>query len=121
MKKFFSLPVRLSVDTIECDEFAYATTSCEYIVDGIDIGEAIVEAINKYDQHVERITELEWEAGSNDYLYEVVKEKDKRIKELEKAIDRAIKESNFYIQVSEDDVMAKYGLRTITELLEKTK
>ena len=97
MKKFFSLPVRLSVDTIECDEFSYATTSCEYIVDGVDSGEAIVEAINKHDQYVERIAELE------------------------KAIDRAIKESNFYIQVSEDEVMAKYGLRTISELLEKTK
>ena len=59
MKKFFGLPVRLHGDTIECDEFAYATTSCEYIVDGVDSGEAIVEAINKYDQHVERIAELE--------------------------------------------------------------
>ena len=97
MKKFFGLPVKLHGDTIECDEFAYATTSCEYIVDEVDSGEAIVEAINKHDQHVERIAELE------------------------KVIDRAIKESNFYINVSEDKVTAIHGLRTIAELLEKTK
>lgn len=40
-------------DCIEDDSFHYATTSCEYVVNGVDAGQAICHAVNNYDRLVE--------------------------------------------------------------------
>ena len=55
MSDFFENGVFLCVDTIEDDNGCYATTSCEYLVGGIDAGEAICHAINNHDKLVEAL------------------------------------------------------------------
>lgn len=40
-------------DCIEDDSFHYATTSCEYVVNGVDAGQAICHAINNHDKLVD--------------------------------------------------------------------
>lgn len=53
MSDYFDKPVEFVGDTIECPDFAYATTTCEWEVNGIDYGHAIAHAINNHDKLVE--------------------------------------------------------------------
>ncbi|UTQ79857.1 coil containing protein [Vibrio phage vB_VnaS-L3] len=53
MSDYFDKPVEFVGDTIECPDFAYATTTCEWEVNGVDYGHAIAHAINQHDKLVE--------------------------------------------------------------------
>ncbi|AKU42652.1 hypothetical protein [Vibrio phage H188] len=58
MSDWFKSEIRLHGDIIECNDFAYAEMSCEYIVDDIDAGVAICHAVNNHDRLVEENAEL---------------------------------------------------------------
>ncbi|AUR94640.1 hypothetical protein NVP1197A_02 [Vibrio phage 1.197.A._10N.286.54.F2] len=58
VSKWFKSEVRLHGDIIECDDFAYAEMSCEYVVDGVDAGVAICHAVNNHDRMADEIAEL---------------------------------------------------------------
>lgn len=59
MKDFFKKDLVLFGDTIEDEEFAYAITTCEYKVNGIDAGEAICYAVNNHDKLVNSFDEVD--------------------------------------------------------------
>lgn len=50
-------------DCIEDESFHYATTSCEYKVNGVDAGEAICHTVNNNDKLVEALSRLIEPAG----------------------------------------------------------
>lgn len=52
MKDWFKQKLVLHGDCIEDDHFHYANMSCEYLVDGVDAGEAICHAVNNHDELV---------------------------------------------------------------------
>lgn len=52
-------------DCIEDDSFHYATTSCKYVVNGVDAGEAICHAINNHDKLVRALNELYYACKNN--------------------------------------------------------
>lgn len=76
MSDYFDKPVEFVGDTIECPDFAYATTTCEWEVNGIDYGHAIAHAINNHDKLVEenqRLTEIATKHATRaDELYEAL-------------------------------------------------
>lgn len=58
MSDWFKSEIRLHGDIIECNDFAYAEMSCEYIVDDIDAGVAICHAVNNHDRMTGEISDL---------------------------------------------------------------
>ncbi|AUR81476.1 hypothetical protein NVP1007O_10 [Vibrio phage 1.007.O._10N.261.55.F9] len=83
MSKWFHEKTTLCGDTIEDSEFSYAVMSCEYLIDGVDAGDAICHAINNHDRMVDEISELQaalelmilqFESDHNcEYEYKVIK------------------------------------------------
>ncbi|QYW02832.1 hypothetical protein [Vibrio phage BUCT006] len=70
-------------DCIEDESFHYATTSCEYEVDGVDAGEAICHAVNNHDKLVDALKSLIGRYYSSDEEYAAVMDDAKSIlKEL---------------------------------------
>lgn len=70
-------------DCIEDDSFHYATTSCEYAVNGVDAGQAICHAVNNHDRLVDALVDLTRDviSGSNAIPVSLVRAKE-LLKEL---------------------------------------
>ncbi|UUW39242.1 hypothetical protein [Vibrio phage Artemius] len=114
MSDYFSNPVSFVGDTIECAEFAYAVTTCEWEVNGVDFGHAIVHAINSHDQLQNRIADLERQLKAE-------REINDRLRVVE--TERAVRNDELYeclMDISKCGVMAgKYIQRVTREALEK--
>lgn len=58
IKSWFKQELVLHGDCIEDDYFHYANMSCEYLVDGVDAGEAICHAVNNHDALVDALKNI---------------------------------------------------------------
>lgn len=58
MIDFFPEKLTLCGDTIEDSDYAYSVMTCEYLVNGVDAGEAMCHAINHHDKMVDKLREL---------------------------------------------------------------